>query len=92
MNSDRESSTAATLFRSLLELWLPAAKALELKQDLGACSLEESQGAAERAGCEVSYVDLPAKVSGFAQVDCGQASYCPQSGKASERLEIHAAA
>ena len=72
MNSDRESSTAATLFRSLLQFWLPAVKALELKQNLLACSLEQSQGEAERAGCEVSYADLPTKVSGFAQVIAGK--------------------
>lgn len=66
MNCNRENSSVVILLQSLAKIWVPAMKALELKQNLGTCSLAESQGAAERAGCAVCYADLPAKVSGVA--------------------------
>lgn len=72
MNCNRGNSGAFDLLQSLAKIWMPAAKAIELKQNMAVCSLEESQAAAERAGCEVCYADLPSKVSGFATMIDGQ--------------------
>jgi len=53
-------------------IWLPCGEAARLQATWNARSLEETTAAAEQVGCQVSYVDLPEKVSGFAQVIEGQ--------------------
>ncbi|MGA7294258.1 MAG: ImmA/IrrE family metallo-endopeptidase [Terriglobales bacterium] len=42
--------------------------AIELRRDHNIQAIEDIPAAAQRAGCQISYVDLPTKVSGFAQV------------------------
>jgi hypothetical protein len=49
-------------------LWSPGLEARRVQKDLNVRSLEETIAAAERAGYEVCYVDLPDKVSGYATV------------------------
>ena len=46
----------------------PGMEAIKLRRDLNIQSVEDIPFAAERAGFEISYVDLPVKVSGFAEV------------------------
>jgi hypothetical protein len=54
--------------RCLNVIWGPGAQAWELQKSLGVRSLHETGPAAERAGYEVCYVDLPESISGFADV------------------------
>ena len=49
-------------------VWTPALEAVKLKQDLDVRSLEDTCAAAERAGYEICYADLPSQVSGLAAV------------------------
>jgi Zn-dependent peptidase ImmA (M78 family) len=49
-------------------IWKPGVEALMLQRDLNIQSAEDITFAAERAGYEISYVDLPEKISGFAEV------------------------
>ena len=72
MKSDTEKSNTPSLLESLAKTWIPAVMAFQLKENTAACSVEDSRAAAERAGCEVCYADLPSKVSGFAQVIAGK--------------------
>ena len=53
-------------------IWNPAAESLKRQQDLNVHSLKDISAAAERAGYEVCYADLPPNVSGFAQVIAGK--------------------
>ena len=46
----------------------PGMEAINLQRDLNIHSVEDIPFAAERAGYEISYVDLPVKVSGVALV------------------------
>jgi len=49
-------------------LWSPAVEAMKVQKELNVRSLAETIAAAERAGCQVCYADLPEKVGGFATV------------------------
>ncbi len=53
-------------------VWNPGAESLKLQQDLNVHSLKEISAAAERAGYEVCYADLPQNISGFARVIAGK--------------------
>lgn len=68
MRSDSEISSLDSVFEGLQIIWGPGAEALRVQQALNVRSLEDTAAAAERAGYQVCYVDLPANVSGFAMV------------------------
>jgi Zn-dependent peptidase ImmA (M78 family) len=68
MKAKIEISSFEVVVESLGVIWNPGAEALKLRQDFDIQSVDDIPLAAERAGCEISYVDLPVKVSGFAQV------------------------
>lgn len=68
MNRTGEPSSVEILLACLGKIWEPGAEALRVQKDLGVSSLEETVPALERAGFEICYVDLPDKVSGFAEI------------------------
>jgi hypothetical protein len=68
MNSESGKFDSRIVFELLGVIWTPAIKAMQVRRDLNVRSLEETSGAAERAGIEVAYADLPANVSGFANL------------------------
>jgi Zn-dependent peptidase ImmA (M78 family) len=68
MKAKVEISSFDIVVESLGMIWDPGAEALKLRQDFDIQSVDDIPLAAERAGCEIFYVDLPLKVSGFAQV------------------------
>jgi len=68
MTTNVEFSSFDILVESLGMIWKPGMEALILQRDLNIQSAEDIPFAAERAGCEISYVDLPEKISGFAEV------------------------
>src|SRR5271163_189861 len=68
MKPDGEISIIEILGESLGTLWKPGMEAIKLRLDHNIQAVEDIPVAAQRAGCEISYVDLPMKVSGFAQV------------------------
>jgi Zn-dependent peptidase ImmA (M78 family) len=72
MKSETEQSGPEIVVELLKIIWMPAAEALRVQKDFNVRSLEETSAAAERAGYEVCHVDLPAKVSGFAEVIGGK--------------------
>jgi hypothetical protein len=68
MNRSRKSSSLEILFQCLSKLWEPAGEAFHVQNELGILSLEETRPALECAGYEISHVDLPERVSGFAEI------------------------
>jgi len=72
MRSDAKPSTFDLFLEILGMIWNPGTEAFKVKQDFGVQSVEDIPLAAERAGFEICPVDLPAKVSGFAQVIAGK--------------------
>jgi hypothetical protein len=54
--------------QALTKIMSPVEEALKLREALNVQTLEGTAAAAERAGCEVCYVDLPESVSGFADI------------------------
>src|SRR5277367_4261642 len=68
MKPDGEISFIEILGESFGILWKPGMEAIKLRLDHNVRAVEDIPVAAQRAGCEISYVDLPIRVSGFAQV------------------------
>lgn len=68
MRSGTEVSTSDIVLVSLGIIWNPGAEALKLQRDFNMRSLEDISAAAGRVGCEICYVDLPPRVSGFAAI------------------------
>jgi Zn-dependent peptidase ImmA (M78 family) len=68
MRSDTEVSTFDIVLVGLGIIWNPGAEAIKLQRDFNVLSLADIPAAAGRVGCEICYVDLPPKVSGFATV------------------------
>jgi len=62
------SSDLQAVLEVLEMIWAPGGEAVRAQQALGVRSLSEVSPALERGGYEVCYVDLPMKVSGFANV------------------------
>lgn len=87
MNSKKDLSTLEVVFECLTVIWSPAAEAVRLQQQLGVGSLEETATAAERGGCEVCFVDLPEKVSGFAAIIEGKPYIALNRHKSKNNLE-----
>lgn len=73
MKAEYEGSTTEMLLQGFDTIWSAAGEATKLQEELNVRSLEETATAAERAGCEVCYADLPEKVSGFAEIIEGKA-------------------
>ena len=65
-------STFDVVVESLETIWNPGTEALKLQHDLDVRCVEDIPSAAERAGCEICYVDLPNNVSGFSLVVAGK--------------------
>jgi len=72
MKPGKEIPTLEGVIECLGVIWLPAVEATRLREGLGVRSLEETATAAEQAGCEVCFADLPEKVSGFAEIIGGR--------------------
>jgi Zn-dependent peptidase ImmA (M78 family) len=63
-----EISVLGILDDSLGGILKPGMEAITLQRELNIQSVEDIPSAVERAGCEISYVDFPTKVSGASQV------------------------
>jgi Zn-dependent peptidase ImmA (M78 family) len=85
---DVEISGFDFLTESLQRLWKPGMEAVKLQLNGDVRSLDDIPSAAEGAGCEISYVDLPEKISGFAQVIDGQPHIVVNRAKPSKHSEF----
>ena len=83
MNSGLE-----VMLEGLEMIWAPGAEAVKVQQALDVRSLADMPTALKRAGYEVCYVDLPVKVSGFAQVIEGQPHIVLNRAKSAEHLQF----
>lgn len=72
MKAEDQISGPEFVLSVLKVIWEPAIKARRLQEELDVHSLAETCEAAERAGYEVHYVDLPSKVSGLATSVAGK--------------------
>lgn len=72
MRSDVKGSSLDMVLEGLGLIWNPGVEALKLQRELGVRSLEDVPAAAERAGYEICYADLPMNVSGLATVIAGK--------------------
>jgi Zn-dependent peptidase ImmA (M78 family) len=88
MKPDVEISGFDFLVESLERIWKPGMEAVKLQSKSDIRSLDDIPRAAERAGCEISYVDLPEKISGFAQVIDGQPHIVVNRAKPLEHSEF----
>jgi hypothetical protein len=68
MKPDVEISVLDILGESLGMIWKPGMEVIRLRLDHSIQAVEDIPFAAQQAGFQISYVDLPMKVSGFAQV------------------------
>jgi hypothetical protein len=76
MNPDVEISIFDIFAESLAMMMKPAMEAIKLRRNLNIQSVEDIPLALQRAGYEISYVDLPVKVSGVAlMIDAASNSY-----------------
>jgi Zn-dependent peptidase ImmA (M78 family) len=82
------SSSLEFILEGLEMIWAPGAEAMKVQQALGVRSLADMPTALKRAGYEVCYVDLPDKVSGFAQVIEGQPHIVLNRAKSAEHLQF----
>ena len=67
---------------------MPGMEAIKLRSNCDIRSLDDIPRAAEGAGCEISYVDLPEKISGFAQVIDGLPHIVVNRAKPSKHIEL----
>jgi Zn-dependent peptidase ImmA (M78 family) len=72
MKPNVEISASDFLIESLERIWKPGMEATKLYSDCSLRTLDDIPRAVERAGCEIFYIDLPEKISGFTQVIEGQ--------------------
>ncbi len=68
MTRDVEFSIWDILGESLGIIWKPGMAAIQLRMNHNIRVVEDIPIAAQKVGCQISYVALPPKVSGFAQV------------------------
>jgi Zn-dependent peptidase ImmA (M78 family) len=68
MKTGERISLFGILLQCLGKIWEPAGEAYRVQRELGVDSLGDTNAALERAGYEVCPIDLPEKVSGFAQI------------------------
>lgn len=88
MKPDIEISGFDFLVESLGRICMPGMEAMKLRSNCEIRSLADIPRAAEGAGCEISYVDLPEKISGFAQVIDGQPYIVVNRAKPSKHSEF----
>jgi len=82
------SSSLEFILEGLEMILAPGAEAMTVQQALGVRSLADMPTALKRAGYEVCYVDLPDKVSGFAQVIEGQPHIVLNRAKSAEHTHF----
>ena|ERR1700682_1770329 len=82
------SSSLEFILEGLEMILAPGAEAMKVQQALGVRSLADMPTALKRAGYEVCYVDLPDKVSGFAQVIEGQPHIVLNRAKSAEHTHF----
>jgi len=88
MKQDVEISGFDFLVESLGRICMPGMEAIKLRSNCDIRSLDDIPRAAEGAGCEISYVDLPEKISGFAQVIDGQPHIAVNRAKPSKHSKF----
>ena len=81
------NSSLEVMLERLEMIWAPGAEAVKVQQALGVRSLADMTPALERAGYEVCCVDLPERVSGFAQVIEGKPHIVLNRAKSAEHLQ-----
>lgn len=81
------NSSLAVMLEGLEMIWAPGAEALKVQQALGVRSLADMSTVLKRAGYEVCCVDLPERVSGFAQVIEGKPHIVLNRAKSAEHLQ-----
>jgi hypothetical protein len=81
------NSSLEVMLEGLEMIWAPGAEAAKVQQALGVRSLADMPAALERAGYEVCCVDLPERVSGFAQVIEGKPHIVLNRAKSEEHLQ-----
>ena len=81
------NSSLEVMLEGLEMIWAPAAEAVKVQQAWDVRSLADMPAALERAGYEVCCVDLPERVSGFAQVIEGQPHIVLNRAKSEEHLQ-----
>jgi Zn-dependent peptidase ImmA (M78 family) len=72
MKPNIEISAFDFLIESFERIWKPGMEATKLYSDGSIRTLDDIPRAAVRAGCKISQIELPEKISGFAQVIEGQ--------------------
>jgi Zn-dependent peptidase ImmA (M78 family) len=87
MKSGNEVSLLEVFLTELAKIWAAGGEAVQRKKDLNVRSLDETAAAAERLGCVVCYVDLPRKVSGFAEIIEGKPYIVLNRAKSRKNLE-----
>ncbi len=80
------NSSLEVMLEGLEMIWAPGTEAVKVQQALGVRSLADMTAALERAGYEVCCVDLPERVSGFAQVIEGKPHIVLNRAKSAEHL------
>ena len=68
-------------------IWAPGAEAVKVQQALGVRELGQVSAVLKQAGYEICYVDLPEKVSGFAQVIEGKPYIVLNRSKSADHLQ-----
>ena len=81
------NSSLEVMLEGLQLIWAPGAEAAKVQQAWGMRSLADMPATLERAGYEVCYVDLPERVSGFAQVIEGKPHIVLNRAKSAEHLQ-----
>lgn len=87
MKLKREMSGSEIVLKLLEVIWTPAMEARRTQEEFDVNSLKETSGAARRAGYEVCYADLPAKVSGFAMSIAGKPHIVVNRAKSREHQQ-----
>jgi Zn-dependent peptidase ImmA (M78 family) len=87
MKSKSEISGAEIVLKLLEVVWTPAMEARRTQDEFDVHSLEGTSRAAGRAGYEVCYADLPAKVSGFAMYIAGKPHIVVNRAKSREHQQ-----
>src|ERR1700737_2479749 len=84
------SSSLEFMLEGLAMSWAPGAEAVKVQRAWGVRSLADMPAALKRAGYEVCSVDLPDRVSGFAQVIEGQPCIVLNRAKSAGHLQFTA--
>lgn len=87
MKSESEMSGSEMVLKLLGVIWTPAVEAQRTQKEFNVRSLGETSAAAGRAGYEVCYADLPAKVSGFAMSIAGKPHIVVNRAKSREHQQ-----